>query len=124
MPSTSHSLDLARRRCACGARWSSAEVGSSISFTLAPEFWSLKSLTIDAKVPVVSLPMHQLMLPLGFFESLAEGVLSPRLLVVLLLRLPPPPEPVRASAAATIEKATTGRRSCMGDPPFPGCPGG
>src|ERR1044072_7286181 len=104
MPSTSHSLDLARRRCTCCARWSSAEVGSSISFTLAPEFWSLKSLTIDAKAPVVSLPMHQLMLPLGFFASLAESVLSPPPpLLLLLLLLLPPPQAVRGSAAATTQ---------------------
>src|SRR5690349_16268517 len=122
MPSTSHSLDLARSRCTCWARWSSAEVGSSISFTLAPEFWSLKSLTIEAKAPVVSLPMHQLMLPFGFLASLAESVLSPLPpLVPLLLLLLPPPHAVRASAAATIENATTGRRNCMGDPPFPDC---
>src|ERR1044072_9291413 len=100
MPSTSHSLDLARRRCTCWARWSSAEVGSSISFTLAPEFWSLKSLTIDANAPVVSLPMHQLMLPFGFFASLAESVLPPPLLLPLLLSLLPPPPAVRAQAAA------------------------
>src|ERR1044072_8298203 len=122
MPSTSPPLDLARRLCPCWARWSSAEVGSSISFTLAPEFWSLKSLTIDANAPVVSLPMHQLMLPFGFFASLAESVLSPPLLLpLLLLLLLPPPHAVRANAAATIENATTGRRNCMGDPPFPDC---
>src|SRR6185503_1091857 len=100
MPSTSHSDDLARRRWTCWARCWSAEVGSSISFTFAFGFASLNCLTMAANAPVVSLPMHQLMLPFGFLASSAESVLPlPPVLLLLLLLLPP--HAVRATNAAT-----------------------
>src|SRR5512133_599872 len=105
MPSTSHSEDFARRRCTCWARWSSAEVGSSISFTFAPEFASLHFLTIAANAPVVSVPIHQLMFPFGLLASLSESVLPlPPLVVPPPPPPPPPPHPqaVRARTVATV----------------------
>src|ERR1041384_5354829 len=127
MPSTSHSDDLARRRCTCWARWSSAEVGSSISLTLAFECWSLNCLTMAEKAPVVSLPMHQLMLPLGLFASLSESVLS---LPPPPAEPPPPPPPqaVRATTLSATEARSRDRRkgiagsSCPGDTGLPALP--
>src|SRR5438094_6428417 len=63
------------------------------------------------KAPVVSLPMHQLMLPLGFFASLSESVLS---LPAPLAEPPPPPPPqaVRASTLSAAEARSRDRRNC------------
>src|SRR5207244_8807150 len=119
MPSTSHSDDLARRRCTCWARWSSAEVGSALSLTLAFECWSLNCLTMAENAPVVSLPMHQLMLPLGLFASLSESVVS-RPPPLAEPPPPPPPQAVRATTLSAAEARSRDRRKGIGGSSCPG----
>src|SRR5215203_6971701 len=65
MPSTSHSSDSASRRWTSCVRCSSADSGSSTSFTVTFGFSFLKSSIAVPYAPLVSLPMHQLTLPLA-----------------------------------------------------------
>ena len=100
MPSTSHSDDLARRRWTWSRRWSSALVGSSISFAWAFGFALLKLSTTVENDPVVSLPMHHVTSPEAFacvaFSACGVPPLSS----------PPPPHPAMANSAVTTSAAS------------------
>src|SRR3954466_13347088 len=65
IPSTSHSLDFARRRWTCWARASSAASGNSRSLTVTPLPWALNLLIDSAIEPVVSLATQNVTFPLA-----------------------------------------------------------
>ena len=100
MPSTSHSLDLARRRWIWSRRWSSALSGSSSSFTLAFGLALLKLSTTVPNAPVVSLPMHHVTSPVAFACVAFSAVGVPP------LSSPPPPQPAIANSAVTTSAAS------------------
>src|SRR5215211_5509887 len=128
MPSTSHSLDLARRRWISCVRWSSADVGSSRSLALESGYFLLYRLTMLENAPVVSLPMHQVTSPEAF------GAGADLAFFVTSLPPPPPPPPppqpatakakAKAKAKASTASTTTLSRRCLmlSLPPLSGTP--
>src|SRR6188474_707968 len=100
MPSTSHSLDSARRRCTCCSRCRSADSGSSSRSAFKLGFSLLNVSTAAVKAPLVSLPMHQVTSPEAPWACEGCSVLASGAAPLS----PSPPHPTRPKPARTATR--------------------